>query len=130
MRRFELALLISLLAGTVACDEEGECPPILGTRFSIMVTDATTAEPLCNAEVRVQVDEIDYRIGPGIDSGSGIFRSQPDGTCSYIALNGKSGAEHLVTVTAPGYHPLSLRIVAPERECALGDNVEARLVKE
>jgi hypothetical protein len=80
--------------------------------------------------VRIQVDDIDYRIDGDEDSGEVTI--QPDGRCHYVGRRGKLNTEHTVTVTASGYKPFVTRVFVKAGSCGPSESqsVEARLEKE
>jgi hypothetical protein len=128
VRPFGAAVLIGV-SGALGCSSDKECPPIAFAYFDVIVSDATTNAPVCSAQVRIQVDEIDYRIGQDAGSGCSI---QNDGRCHCVAWNGKLNAEHTVTVTAAGYKPFVATVFVEGGPCGPSKtpSVEARLEME
>ena len=124
VRPFGAAVLIGV-SGAVGCSNK-ECPPIAFAYFDVIVSDATTNASVCNVQVRVQVDEIDYLISE--DAGSGCAM-QNDGRCHCVAWNGKLNAEHTVMVTASGYKPFVATLFVKGGSCgpSKSQSVEARL---
>jgi hypothetical protein len=129
VKPFGAALLIGVAGMAGGCSSDKECPPIAFAFFDVIVSDATTNVPVCDAQVRIQVDEIDYQIGRDAGSGCGI---ESDGRCHCVAWNGKLNAEHTVTVTASGYTPFAAKVFVKGGSCGPSESqsVEARLEEE
>jgi hypothetical protein len=127
VRSFGAAVLIGVAGAVGGCSDE-HCPPIAFAFFDVIVSDAMTGAPVCNAEVRIQVEEIDYVIGQDAGSGCAI---QGDGRCHCVAWNGKLNAEHTVTVTASGYTQFVAKVFVKGGSCGPSESqsVEARLEK-
>jgi hypothetical protein len=96
---FRVTVLIGFVLASACSDKE--CPPIGHVDFfDVTVADAAMGAPVCNANVRIRVEAIDYRIDGDRDSGEVTI--QPDGRCHYVGRRGKLNTEHTVTVTASG----------------------------
>jgi len=129
VKRFGAAVLIGVAGAAVGCTSDKECPPIAFAFFDVIVSDATTGAPVCNAEVRIQVEEIDYVMGQDAGSSCAI---QTGGRCHCVAWNGKLNAEHTVTVTASGYKPFVAKVFVKGGSCGPSESqsVDAQLEKE
>jgi hypothetical protein len=129
VRSWKAVVLIGVAAAAGGCSDK-QCPPIAFSFFDVVVSDATTGEPVCTASVRIQVEEIDYLIGGDAGFGCGIGG---DGRCHCDVSKGKLNAEHTVTVTAPGYKSFVAKVdVKADRPCGPSESqtVDARLEKE